>query len=91
MKNNQTYAIQYDPKAVKELSRLDTAVAQRIVRAVNKLQTQPRPVDSRPLVGFPGLWRLRVADYRVIYTIRDTEVTVILLRIAHRREVYNRL
>ncbi len=43
------------------------------------------------LVGFAGLWRIRVGDYRVVYTIKDAELVVIALRIAHRSSVYRNL
>lgn len=47
--------------------------------------------DARRLVGFPDLWRVRAGDYRVIYTIRDTELLVLILRVAQRNEAYRRL
>lgn len=85
------FAVQYDPRAVKELGKLDKAVARRIVRAVDALGGNPRPSGSRPLVGHQDLWRIRVGAYRVIYTIKDGELLVLALRIAHRSEVYRSL
>lgn len=85
------YAVQYDPKALKELARLDKPVARRIIKAVNILQGEPRPNGARPLVGYPDLWRIRIGEYRVIYTIKDTELVVLALRIAHRSVVYRSL
>jgi mRNA interferase RelE/StbE len=86
-----TYAINYDPKAHKELVKFDKAVARRIVRAADALACDPRPSGSRPLVGFPDLLRLRVGAYRVIYTIRSDEALVLVLRVAHRSEAYRKL
>lgn len=82
------YDVRYDPKAWKELSKLDRPVARRIARAIDELRSDPRPRRARPLIGHPDLWRMRVGDYRAIYTIRDTELVVIALRIAHRTSVY---
>jgi mRNA interferase RelE/StbE len=82
------FAIEYDPKALKELTKLDKPVARRIIRAVDALSADPRPGGARPLVGYPDLWRIRVGDYRVIYTIRDAELVVLALRVAHRSSVY---
>jgi mRNA-degrading endonuclease RelE of RelBE toxin-antitoxin system len=48
----------------------------------------PRPHGVKTLVGEHGLWHIRVGDYRVIYEIRDTESLVLIVRVAHRREVY---
>ncbi len=85
------YTIQYDPRALKELTKLDKPVARRVVKAVDALQVDPRPRNARPLVGFPGLWRIRVGDYRIVYTIKDAELVVIALRVAHRSAVYRNL
>lgn len=85
------YDVQYDPKALKELTRLDKRVARRIVRAVDALTADPRPSGARTLVGYPDLWRIRIGDYRVIYTIRDAELLVLALRIAHRSGVYRNM
>lgn len=88
---SRLYVVEYDPKAVKELARLDKSVARRLVRAIDALTVDPRPSTSRPLVGYPHLWRLRVGDYRVVYTIKDSELVVLALRIAHRSRVYRNL
>jgi mRNA interferase RelE/StbE len=85
------YAVQYDPTAMKELLRLDKPIARRIARAVDGLAVQPRPQGARPLVGYPGLWRIRIGDYRVISAIKDAELVVLALRVAHRRDVYRNL
>lgn len=85
------YAVHYDPKALKELTKLDKPVARRIVKAVDALYLDPRPSGARPLVGYPELWRIRVGDYRVVYTIRDAELVVLALRLAHRSVVYRTL
>lgn len=88
---SEPYVVQYDPKALKELAKLDKSVARRIVRAVDALKADPRPSNSRPLVGYPDLWRLRVGDYRVVYTVKDAELLILALRIAHRSGVYRNL
>ncbi len=43
------------------------------------------------LTGYPGLWRIRIGDYRVVYAIKDAELIVLALRVAHRRDVYRNL
>lgn len=82
------YSIEYDRSAVKELKKLDRQVVRRIRPAIDALAEDPRPVGSRQLVGQTDLLRIRVGDYRVIYTIQDKRVVVLVLRVAHRREVY---
>ncbi len=85
------YAVRYDPKALKELTKLDRPVARRIVQAADALGADRRPSGARPLVGYPDLWRIRIGDYRVIYTIRDAGLVVLVLRVAHRSRVYRSL
>ena len=52
------------------------------------LAEDPRPPAATQLVGGAGEWRVRTGDYRVIYEIHDAEVIVLVLRMGHRREVY---
>ena len=85
------YLVRYDPRAVKELTKLNKPIARRILKAVDALRDQPRPSAARQLVGFPGLWRIRVGDYRVVYTIKDAELVVLALRVARRSEVYRNI
>jgi mRNA interferase RelE/StbE len=85
------YRVQYDSKALKELTKLDKPAARRIVKAIDALSVDPRPSGARPLVGYPDLWRIRVGDYRVVYTVKDAELVVLALRVAHRSAVYRNL
>jgi mRNA interferase RelE/StbE len=85
------YAVQYDPRAAKELSKLDRTVARRIAKVVKTLGDQPRPQGARPLVGYPGLRRMRVGDYRIAHAIKDAELVILALRVAHRSDVYRNL
>lgn len=82
------YRILYAESALKQLRKIDRSVAQRIIRAIDGLSSEPRPVGSIKLVGGSGELRIRVGNYRVVYEINDDEVVVLVLRVAHRREVY---
>ena len=85
------YTVQYDPKALKELTKLDKPAARRILKAIDALIVGPRPSGARPLVGSADLWRIRVGGYRVVYTVKDAELVVLALRIAHRSTVHRGL
>ncbi len=82
------FEIQYEPRAEKELAKLDKPVARRLLDAIDRLAETPNPNNSKLLKGFTGIWRLRVGDYRVIYEIRDSELVILVVEIGHRREVY---
>lgn len=83
------FEIKYDPRAEKELAKLDKPIARRLLDAIDRLAETPNPNNSKPLKGFTGIWRLRVGDYRVIYEIRDSELVILVVKIGHRREVYS--
>jgi mRNA interferase RelE/StbE len=53
------------------------------------LAEDPRPPGARALQGRPGL-RVRVGDYRIIYTVEDDVLLVVVVRLGHRRDVYER-
>lgn len=78
--------IEYKISVFRELRRLDRPVAKRIIEKIEQELTSDdfRPI---PLTGpFEGLYKLRVGDYRVIYSFSAASIAI--LRIAHRRDVY---
>lgn len=83
------YSIELRPAAVRALRKLDPQVRQRIQGAIGLLAHDPRPPGARALQGRDGL-RVRVGDYRIIYTIDDRVLTVVVVRLGHRRDVYDR-
>ena len=82
------YSLEIKQSAQKELDALDDAMFPRIDRKILALADHPRPVGCKKLKGYKNQWRVRVGDWRVVYTIDDSENLVIITRIAHRREVY---
>lgn len=82
------YRVELRPAAVRALRKLDPPVARRLQGAITLLAQDPRPPASKPLTGRPGRWRVRVGDYRVIYTIDDNVLIVLVLSLGHRRDVY---
>lgn len=84
-----TYRIELRPAAARALRKLDPVVRPRIQGAIGLLADDPRPPASRPLRGRPG-YRVRVGDYRIIYTIADDVLLIVVVTLGHRREVYDR-
>jgi len=60
----------------------------RVARKIDSLAGDPRPAGVEKPRGAEDLWRVRVGDDRIIYTIRDEVLLVLVVRIGHRREVY---
>lgn len=84
-----TYEVKYAKSAQKELKKLPKQIQVRILKAIIGLAKNPRKGNVRPMIGSTA-WRLRVGDYRVMYDIQDNEIVILILRIAHRKEVYKR-
>jgi mRNA interferase RelE/StbE len=81
------YAVEFLPSAARALSRLDRSVQRRIVRRVDGLAADPR-VGATKLRGSDDVWRVRVGDYRILYSIEDARLVILVIRIGHRRDVY---
>jgi len=83
------YRIELRPAATRALRKLDPGIQQRIRGVIALLAHDPRPPTARALQGRPGL-RVRVGDYRVIYTVADDVLLVVVVTLGHRRDVYDR-
>lgn len=82
-----TYAVDLGPVR-KDLRTLDDKTRRRVLRAVMALEVNPRPAGAKKLRGESDLWRVRVGDYRILYTIEEARLEVLVVKIGHRREVY---
>jgi mRNA interferase RelE/StbE len=81
------YSIQIKSSAAKALAKIVRPDRLRIIAAIDQLQTTP--MAGSALKGeFSGLRRLRVGDYRVVYEVEHDVLTVLVVRIGHRRSVY---
>ncbi|MGH3922344.1 MAG: type II toxin-antitoxin system RelE family toxin [Pseudonocardiaceae bacterium] len=83
------YRIELRPAAVRALRKLDPQSQHRIQGAIAVLAHDPRPPAARALRGRPG-FRVRIGDYRVIYTIADDVLLVVVGTLGHHRDVYDR-
>ncbi|MGH3625530.1 MAG: type II toxin-antitoxin system RelE family toxin [Sciscionella sp.] len=70
------------------MRKLPRDASARIKAATEALREEPRPVGAKALKGEHGVLRIRVGDYRVSYEIHDGELLVLVVQVAHRREVY---
>jgi mRNA interferase RelE/StbE len=82
------YELIIKPSAEKSLDKLPHLVRDRIVDAMKELRKNPRPGGSVKLTGDDNLWRIRIGNYRVVYEIHDAKLVVLVLRVAHRKDVY---
>lgn len=84
-----SYSVQVKRSAAKELARIPQRDRRRIGQAIDHLGEHP--FEGIPLKGaLRGLRRVRVGGYRIVYSVLDESLVVLVVRIAHRREVYRR-
>lgn len=83
-----TYRVTLSPMAARQLRKLDAQVRRRIQAALELLAEQPRPPSATRLGGGASEWRVRTGDYRIVYEIEDDHLLILVLRLGHRREVY---
>ena len=82
------YAIAFARAARKELEELDATLVGRIFPKIKALAQEPRPAGCRKLRGEKYLWRIRVGDYRVVYSLDDENRSVDIIAVRHRRDAY---
>lgn len=81
------YTVVLTRTAQKQLDKLPDSVAETLLDAIEQLAVDPRPDGYRKLKGRLG-YRIRKGDYRVIYDIQDDVLTVEVVAVGHRRQIY---
>lgn len=85
----KTYAVSIGPKAQDWFDACrDEKLKQRIGRVIDALSLNPHPANCLKLAGEKITWRVRVGDYRILYDIYDEQLTVLVIRIGNRKEIY---
>jgi mRNA interferase RelE/StbE len=83
------YRLDYLSAATRSIEKLPRSIQQRVMIRLEMLSDNPRPPGSVKLTG-EDAYRIRVGDYRIIYTIEDQRLIVLVIDVGHRREVYRR-
>ena len=84
-----SYSVFIKPSAAKEIEAVGQKDdRQRIVTRIRSLARDPRPFGSEKLSGRGDLYRLRVGRYRIVYSVGDAELVVLIVRVGHRKSVY---
>lgn len=85
-----SYKVIYTASAQKELNKLPKIDFRKVQKAINSLSDDPYPVGSLKLEGTKAkLYRIRKGNYRVIYSVQNSIITITILKIAHRKDVYD--
>jgi mRNA interferase RelE/StbE len=84
------YEVRWKRSAVKELRQLPKDAVARILKAVEALRGNPFPPGVRKLAGVGHTYRIREGSYRVIYSVAASALVIEVLRVGHRKDVYDR-
>ena len=84
------WTVSFEPRAFKELGQLDRTLQRRMVSFLQRLQDADDPRKTgKPLRGeMRGLWRYRVGEYRIVCSLDDQALSVMVVRVGHRKSVY---
>jgi mRNA interferase RelE/StbE len=86
-----SWTVEFDDRARRELRKLDLKIQHDILRYLRERvtgSTDPRQFGKPLRMNLAGLWRYRVGDYRLICRIEEHRLVVLVLKVGHRREVY---
>ena len=83
-----SYQIEWRRSTRKEIRRINRSVVPRIIEAVESLSIEPRPVGCKKMRGSECAYRIRVGDYRIVYEIYDHRILIEVIRVGHRRDIY---
>ena len=84
------YKVELKRQPEKFLRKQSKKVQIQIISALRGLEKGPRQKQAKKLAGMDDLYRIRDGDYRIVYTIQDKKLLVLVVRIAHRKEVYKK-
>ena len=82
------YNLKIDDKVIKDLKKIDKTWQKRILQKI-KTTLKEDPYSGKKLVGnLSAFWRIRVGEYRIIYTIQEEIVTIEVIKVGHRKNIY---
>ncbi len=84
------YTVALTASATRELGKLPSQLVSRVFPRLENLANDPRPHGCKKMQGGDREWRIRIGDYRVVYTIDDAKLLVEVTRIRHRSAAYGR-
>lgn len=85
------YRVELVPSAARAFGKLDHRTQLRVERKIDSLADDPRPPGARLLSSEERIYRLRVGDFRILYQINDRVLTILVIAIGHRRDIYRKI
>lgn len=82
------YKIEISSSAEKQIKKLQKDDQVRVMRSILGLSHDPRPHGCRKMRGFENIYRIRVGTFRVIYSIEEKRIVIVILKVGHRKHIY---
>ena len=82
------YRIEVSSTAERQIKRLGVRDQHRVINVIKDLAVRPRPRGCRKLLGYDDIYRVRTGVFRILYSVEDERLLILVLKIGHRKEVY---
>ncbi len=86
-----SYRVEVKRSAQKEIRKLPVTTRKRVVTKIRRLSADPLPAGTEKIKGADNAYRLRQGNYRIAYALFKQKLTVIIVRVGHRKEAYRNL
>ena len=86
-----SYKIEIKKSAQKEIRKLSDDIREKIVDIINGLYNNPIPGDAKKIKGSKNIYRIRQGTYRIVYLVYKNKLTIIIVRVRHRKDAYQNL
>lgn len=91
MDPHHLYTVIIPPPVQKQIKKLPSDIRPKILTRLRHLQNAPRPAGVEKLSGYKDYYRIRVGEYRIIYTIEDKKLLILVVRVGTRNQIYKDL
>ena len=85
-----SFEIQWKSSAKKELRKIDNKEIVKILNEIEKLSLDPYPTNHKKLLGTEHIYRIKIGNYRVIYSIENDKLIIEIIRVRHRKDAYRK-
>jgi mRNA interferase RelE/StbE len=85
------YSIELKPQVASFIAAQSKKIQRQLIAHIEALSVNPRPTNSELLYAKEKLYRIRLGNYRIIYQILEKKLLVVIVRVAHRKDIYHHL
>jgi mRNA interferase RelE/StbE len=85
-----TYHIEFSKVAIKSLNTIPKCDQKQIKKKIDDLASTPYPQNCKKIEGTNSVYRIRSGDYRILYSVFDRELIILIVNVGHRRDIYQK-